>query len=64
MGIGAVSYLASFLLLALMQPIRYYYWAFIFPALVLAVVGADLQFNVANVCTSSFSIFVYLRVRC
>ncbi|KAL4959593.1 major facilitator superfamily-domain-containing protein [Aspergillus stella-maris] len=48
MGIGAVSYLASFLLLALMQPIRYYYWAFIFPSLVLAVVGADLQFNVAN----------------
>ncbi|KAL4953460.1 major facilitator superfamily-domain-containing protein [Aspergillus filifer] len=48
MGVGAVSYLASFLLLALMQPIRYYYWAFIFPSLVLAVVGADLQFNVAN----------------
>ncbi|KAL4942340.1 hypothetical protein BDV06DRAFT_235503 [Aspergillus oleicola] len=47
-GIGAVAYLASFLLLALMQPIRYYYWAFIFPSLIFAVVGADLQFNVAN----------------
>ncbi|KAL4866051.1 hypothetical protein BDV12DRAFT_187674 [Aspergillus spectabilis] len=48
MGVGAISYLASFLLLALLQPIRYYYWAFIFPSLLLAVVGADLQFNVAN----------------
>ncbi|KAL2818300.1 major facilitator superfamily-domain-containing protein [Aspergillus granulosus] len=48
MGVGAVAYLAAFLLLALIQPIRYYYWAFIFPSLLLAVVGADLQFNVAN----------------
>ncbi|KAL4886518.1 major facilitator superfamily domain-containing protein [Aspergillus karnatakaensis] len=48
MGVGAISYLASFLLLAFLQPIRYYYWAFIFPSLLLAVVGADLQFNVAN----------------
>ncbi|KAL3463287.1 major facilitator superfamily-domain-containing protein [Aspergillus heterothallicus] len=48
MGIGAGAYLASFLLLALIQPIRYYYWAFVFPYLLLAVVGADLQFNVAN----------------
>ncbi|KAL6239944.1 hypothetical protein BDW75DRAFT_70182 [Aspergillus navahoensis] len=48
MGIGALSYLGSFLLLALLQEIRLYYWAFVFPALLLAVVGADLQFNVAN----------------
>ncbi|KAL3486254.1 major facilitator superfamily-domain-containing protein [Aspergillus germanicus] len=48
MGVGALAYLVSFLLLALLQPIRYYYWAFVFPSLVLAVVGADLQFNVAN----------------
>ncbi|KAL4917620.1 major facilitator superfamily [Aspergillus aurantiobrunneus] len=48
MGIGAVSYLASFLLLALLQPIRLCYWAFIFPSLLFAVVGADMQFNVAN----------------
>jgi hypothetical protein len=26
------------------------YWAYIFPALVLVVVGADIQFNVTNVC--------------
>jgi hypothetical protein len=25
------------------------YWAFIFPSLLLSVIGADLQFNVANV---------------
>jgi nitrate/nitrite transporter NarK len=49
MGVGALAYLVSFLLLALLQPIRYYYWAFVFPSLLLAVVGADLQFNVANV---------------
>ncbi|KAJ0425685.1 major facilitator superfamily-domain-containing protein [Aspergillus carlsbadensis] len=48
MGVGALAYLVSFLLLALLQPIRYYYWAFVFPSLLLAVVGADLQFNVAN----------------
>ncbi|KAL4742901.1 major facilitator superfamily [Aspergillus similis] len=48
MGVGAISYLGSFLLLALLQEIRLYYWEFIFPALLLAVVGADLQFNVAN----------------
>ncbi|KAL5002676.1 major facilitator superfamily-domain-containing protein [Aspergillus recurvatus] len=48
MGVGAISYLGSFLLLALLQETRLYYWAFVFPALLLAVVGADLQFNVAN----------------
>ncbi|KAL4989259.1 major facilitator superfamily-domain-containing protein [Aspergillus falconensis] len=48
MGVGAISYLGSFLLLALLQEIRLYYWAFVFPALLLAVIGADLQFNVAN----------------
>ncbi|KAL3438154.1 major facilitator superfamily-domain-containing protein [Aspergillus tetrazonus] len=48
MGVGAISYLGSFLLLALLQEIRLYYWVFVFPALLLAVVGADLQFNVAN----------------
>lgn len=51
MGVGAISYLGSFLLLALLQEIRLYYWAFVFPALLLAVIGADLQFNVANVCS-------------
>ena len=47
-GIGAVAYTISALLLALMKEDSSY-WAFIFPSLILAVVGADMQFNVANV---------------
>lgn len=47
-GIGALAYLGSVLLLALIQG-NHPYWAFIFPALLLSVIGADLQFNVANV---------------
>jgi glycerol-3-phosphate acyltransferase PlsY len=65
MGVGAISYLGSFLLLALLQEIRLYYWAFVFPALLLAVVGADLQFNVANVCSLSFALLVeYANNKC
>ena len=45
---GSLSYLAANLLLAFMKPDSSY-WAFIFPALILNVVGADFQFNVANV---------------
>lgn len=48
-GIGALSYLGSVLLLATMK-VDSSYWAFIFPALLLSVIGADLEFNVANVC--------------
>jgi hypothetical protein len=51
MGIGACSYVISFLLIAL-QRHGDSYWAFIFPALILCVVGADLEFNVANVSSS------------
>lgn len=47
MGAGALSYLAANLLLSLMHA-ESSYWAFIFPALILNVVGADFQFNVAN----------------
>ncbi|KAI0484738.1 major facilitator superfamily domain-containing protein [Xylariaceae sp. FL0804] len=47
MVFGAVCYLASSLLFAFMDADSSY-WAFIFPALVLCVGGADLQFNVAN----------------
>lgn len=47
MGIGACSYVISFLLVAL-QRHGDSYWAFIFPALILCVVGADFEFNVAN----------------
>jgi MFS family permease len=51
-GIGALSYLASVLLLATMN-VGSSYWAFIFPALLLSVIGADLQFNVANMYVMS-----------
>ncbi|KLU82089.1 hypothetical protein MAPG_01166 [Magnaporthiopsis poae ATCC 64411] len=46
-GIGSVSYLVASLLLSLMGPDSNY-WAFIFPALIINVVGADFQFNVVN----------------
>jgi hypothetical protein len=47
-GIGALSYTCSAVLLATMKE-GSSYWAFIFPSLLLSVIGADLQFNVANV---------------
>ncbi|KAF9885063.1 hypothetical protein FE257_000794 [Aspergillus nanangensis] len=47
-GLGTLAYIASFLLLALIQPIHEYYWAFVFPSLMLVVVGSEIQFNVAN----------------
>ncbi|EAU31718.1 conserved hypothetical protein [Aspergillus terreus NIH2624] len=47
-GVGAIAYIISFLLLALIQPVSEYYWAFIFPSLMLVVVGSEMQFNVAN----------------
>lgn len=57
MGVGAVAYLAGSLLLSFLKA-ESNYWAFIFPALVLNVVGADFQFNVANVCFTSAAIFI------
>jgi len=51
-GIGALSYLLAVTLLAIMKEDSSY-WAFIFPSLLLSVIGADLQFNVANVCLST-----------
>ena len=50
-GIGALAYLCSAILLATMKQ-ESSYWGFIFPALLLSVIGADLQFNVANVSSS------------
>jgi nitrate/nitrite transporter NarK len=47
-GIGALAYIGSSILLATMKE-GSSYWAFIFPSLLLSVIGADLQFNVANV---------------
>ncbi|MCJ1285540.1 hypothetical protein MMC26_004880 [Xylographa opegraphella] len=50
--VGAVCYTVSFLLLAL-QRRDSSYWAFIFPSLILMVIGADLEFNVANMYVMS-----------
>lgn len=46
-GIGAAAYTVAFLLIAV-QRSGDSYWAFTFPALAIVVVGADLEFNVAN----------------
>lgn len=46
--LGSATYVASNVLLSIMQPDSPY-WAFIFPSLILGVVGADFNFNVANV---------------
>ncbi|TVY73148.1 putative MFS-type transporter [Lachnellula suecica] len=52
MGIGAIAYVGAALLLATMKADSSY-WAFIFPSLLLSVVGADLHFNVANMYVMS-----------
>ena len=55
MGVGAAGYFVANLLLSL-QTSASSYWAFIFPSLLLNVLGADLQFNVSTVSTSSAGI--------
>ncbi|KAL1622997.1 hypothetical protein SLS56_008474 [Neofusicoccum ribis] len=52
MLLGATAYTASFLLMGL-QKSDSSYWAFIFPGLLLAVVGADFEFCVANMYVMS-----------
>ena len=52
MYVGTVAYTAAFLLLAFNRRSSSY-WAFSFPAFVLMVVGADLEFNVANMYVMS-----------
>ena len=52
MIIGASAYTISFLLLGL-NTYTSSYWAFCFPSLLLAVVCADLEFNVANLYVAS-----------
>ena len=47
MMVGACSYALSFLLLALNRTSSSY-WAFCFPSFLFMVVGADLEFNIAN----------------
>ncbi|KAE8403212.1 major facilitator superfamily domain-containing protein [Aspergillus pseudonomiae] len=52
MLLGATSYVGSFLLMGL-QHSDSSYWAFIFPGLLLAVIGADFEFCVANMYVMS-----------
>ncbi|CAD6444790.1 36beb847-6013-4cb5-932c-10fda2537f54 [Sclerotinia trifoliorum] len=47
MGIGSVMYLAGAILLLFIKEDTSY-WMFLFPALVITVIGADFQFIVAN----------------
>lgn len=51
-SIGAVCYVSAFTLLSVMQEDSSY-WAFIFPALCLSVVGADFEFTVTNMYVMS-----------
>jgi hypothetical protein len=51
-SIGAMCYVLAFALLSLMQEDSSY-WAFIFPALCLSVVGADFEFTVTNMYVMS-----------
>ena len=46
-SIGAVCYVIAFALLSIMHEDSSY-WAFIFPALCLSVIGADFEFTVTN----------------
>ena len=52
MYIGTSSYLISFLLLAFNRSDSSY-WSFCFPAFVIMVIGADFEFNVANMYVMS-----------
>lgn len=52
MYVGTVAYTAAFLLLAFNRQSSSY-WAFSFPAFTMMVVGADLEFNVANMYVMS-----------
>lgn len=54
MTIGALSFCGCFALLSAM-PSDGFYWAYIFPALCLAVIGADFQFTVVNVSRNRLS---------
>ncbi|PWY84741.1 MFS general substrate transporter [Aspergillus heteromorphus CBS 117.55] len=52
MAVGVTAYVGAFLLMGL-QHADSSYWAFTFPGLVLAVVGADFEFCVANMYVMS-----------
>ncbi|THX35942.1 putative transporter [Aureobasidium pullulans] len=52
MLVGCFGYTIAFTLIAV-NTIHSSYWAFCFPSFLLAVVGADLEFNVANLYVAS-----------
>ena len=52
MAIGALSWAGSSALMSAMNE-NSSYWAFVFPALVLSVVGADFEFTVTNMYVMS-----------
>jgi predicted MFS family arabinose efflux permease len=51
-SMGVICYIVAFTLLSVMQE-QTSYWAFIFPALCLSVVGADFEFTVTNMYVMS-----------
>jgi hypothetical protein len=48
MGVGTVAFTVAFLILSFLKE-EATYWAFIFPSLILMVIGVDVQYNVTNV---------------
>ncbi|KAE8163038.1 major facilitator superfamily domain-containing protein [Aspergillus tamarii] len=46
-GVSTVAYTAAFLILSFLRE-EAPYWAFIFPSLILMVIGIDVQYNVTN----------------
>ena len=58
MYIGSAAYTIAFLLMAVSKRSDSY-WAFYFPAFILNVMGADLEFNVANVGPQSCFTLTY-----
>lgn len=52
MGVGAFAYTVSFLFFAVAKT-HISYWALFFPGLTFMVVGADFEFNVANMYVMS-----------
>jgi hypothetical protein len=68
MLIASLSYTTAFLIMSFMKEDSSY-WAYYFPPLLLMVVGADIEFNVANVsyfsmCTLSVHTHATHEYRC
>ncbi|KAI9740205.1 MAG: hypothetical protein M1834_004783 [Cirrosporium novae-zelandiae] len=51
--IGAIGYTLAYLLLGLVGVVGWHYWSLAFISLMLCVVGADFEFNVANMYVMS-----------